>query len=440
MIFLRISLFHPAAIGVYLLFACLLPCAYAAPALNINATELDLGTVERGNVAKTSVTLTNDGDAPLELKDIKSSCPCTTAELPPPDKRVIAPGASLELPIAYDTTDRYGDVGSTIVLYTNDPKQPTTLVNLGLTVESLVVYSPDTGVAWSLAPRGGTVTTPLTIMAGDETASIELLALSMEKPGVTPNAETTVVNNRSRIEVQFTIDSDVPMGLLENQVHARVRIGDKETTVSVPVRGGIIGDVLITPPAIFSPRTAYRQGARISEITVRSSHPGQSAPELVGVEVVGPLQTEWEANAAEKTYVITVSSASDAPGGPQSGLVYVMTRSADDPIVAVPVYFRSAEPIAARPDHVVLNAGNTTQRINLHHPKNESFKILNINFDPQIVSAKIVPHDASDAATAAIDIALAENAQQDERTSTVVTIETDWPGAEAIAIPVLIRD
>ncbi len=435
----RTSLFPPTAIGACVLFACFLPWAHAAPTLTINTTELDLGTVERGTVARTSVTLTNVGDEPLELKDIKSSCPCTTAELPPLNKRVIAPGASLELPIAYDTKDRYGDVGSTIVLYTNDPKQPTTLVNLGLTVESLVVYSPDTGVAWSLAPRGGTVTTPLTIMAGDETASIELLELSMEKPGVTPNAETTVENNRSQINVQFTIDPDVPMGMMENQVHARVRIGEKETTVSVAVRGGIIGDVLITPPAIFSPRTAYRQGSRISEITVRSSHPGQSAPELLGVEVVGPLQTAWKANAAEKTYVITVSSASDAPGGPQSGLVYVMTRSADDPIVAVPVYFRAAEAVAARPDHAVLHAANPTQRINLHHPTKEPFRILNVHFDPQVVSANIVPPDTSDAATA-VDIALAENAQQDKRTSTVVTIETDWPGAEAIAIPILIRN
>lgn len=429
---------HPTAFSVCVLFACLIPCAGAAPSLTINATELDLGTVERGIVANTSVTLTNAGDTPLELTDIKSSCPCTTAELPPPDKRVIAPGASLELPIAYDTKDRYGDVGSTIVLYTNDPKQPTTLVNLGLTVESLVVYSPDTGVAWSLAPRGGTVTTPLTIMAGDETANIELLELSMEKPGVTPNAKTTIENNRSRIDVRFAIDPDVPMGMMENQVHARVRIGDKETTVSVPVRGGIIGDVLITPPAIFSPRTAYRQGARISEITVRSSHPGQPAPELVGVEVVGPLQTEWKANTAEDNYLITVSAADDTPGGPQSGLVYVMTRSADDPIVAVPVYFRAAEPIAARPDHAVLHAGNPTQRVNLHNPENETFRILHVDFDPELVTAKIDRAQDSGDPTA-VDIALAKGSQQGESTSTIVTIQTDSPGAEAIAIPVLIR-
>lgn len=421
---------------------CITVLAAAAPKLMLKDTEIDLGTVEKGTVAKTSISIANAGDAPLELQKLQVSCPCTTAELPPPDKRSIAPGASIELPVTYDTTDKYGDVGSTIVLHTNDPDMPVALVDLGLRVESLVVYSPDTGVAWTLAPRGGTISTPLTIMAGNESKTIELVELTMARPGITAEAETSVVNDRSRVKVQFTLDPDVPMGLHTNEALARVRVGDVETTVKVPLRGGVIGDVLITPPAIISPRTAYRQGGRISEITVRSSHPDRPAPDLIGVTVVGPLQAEVQPAASENgERVITVAAAANAPGGPQGGTVYVMTTSADDPIVAVPVYFRMAEAVQAKPDHAKLFIGDPirkTQRIELAAGSEQALSVNDIQFDASVVSARVVSPGES-ATGAAIDISVADGAAAGAQ-ATMVVIETDCPGAEAISIPVLIRN
>lgn len=64
----------------------------------------DAGTVIKGEVINAKFTLTNTGDFPLVLADVKGSCTCTVAEFP---KEPLNPGESGEI-LAYINTDKTG--------------------------------------------------------------------------------------------------------------------------------------------------------------------------------------------------------------------------------------------------------------------------------------------------------------------------------------------
>ena len=77
-------------------------------------------TIDYGNIAKDSngvrvFEFTNTGDAELVISDVKSSCGCTVPEKP---KGPIAPGASGEIKVKYDTK-RVGPIRKTITVYSN---------------------------------------------------------------------------------------------------------------------------------------------------------------------------------------------------------------------------------------------------------------------------------------------------------------------------------
>lgn len=65
---------------------------------------VDAGTVAKGEVVETTITLKNTGDYPLIIADVKEACSCTVSEYP---EEPIAPGETGTIKASIDT-DRTG--------------------------------------------------------------------------------------------------------------------------------------------------------------------------------------------------------------------------------------------------------------------------------------------------------------------------------------------
>jgi hypothetical protein len=74
-------------------------------------------TVE-GPVLEHTYTVTNQGTAPLIISEYKVACPCTKVVLPD----TIAPGASAEIKLTFDTKGKYYQQDRKIILFTNSKK------------------------------------------------------------------------------------------------------------------------------------------------------------------------------------------------------------------------------------------------------------------------------------------------------------------------------
>ncbi|MGB6092187.1 MAG: DUF1573 domain-containing protein [Moheibacter sp.] len=88
----------------------------SAQEIEISESNVDLGTIEYGGKAVTTVQIKNTGDKPLIISDAKASCGCTVPTWP---KDPIAPGKSAPMTVQYTTTTRPGAFNKTVTINSN---------------------------------------------------------------------------------------------------------------------------------------------------------------------------------------------------------------------------------------------------------------------------------------------------------------------------------
>ncbi len=106
-----------------------------APRLALETATLELGEMPNGEIATREVAVRNDGDAPLVVAAVTTSCGCTTAALEP---MTIAPGASGVLRVTFDSgahgPDLRGPLMREVMLSSNDPTAPEAKLTLAATI------------------------------------------------------------------------------------------------------------------------------------------------------------------------------------------------------------------------------------------------------------------------------------------------------------------
>ncbi|MBL6668575.1 MAG: DUF1573 domain-containing protein [Flavobacteriaceae bacterium] len=95
--------------------------AQTGPEITFESETIDYGEVAQNSDGSRVFKFTNTGDAPLVIKNAKSSCGCTVPKKP---EGPIAPGESGEIVVRYDTKNRVGQFRKTITLTTNIENQP----------------------------------------------------------------------------------------------------------------------------------------------------------------------------------------------------------------------------------------------------------------------------------------------------------------------------
>lgn len=105
------------------------------PKLDVTETRHDFGTVLPGTVVKKTFSIRNRGTAPLIIKRADISAPNLRLRV----TQEIAPGATTELELAWDTSRVTGELEGQAVLHLNDPRTP----RLAFTLAGIVVSAID---------------------------------------------------------------------------------------------------------------------------------------------------------------------------------------------------------------------------------------------------------------------------------------------------------
>ncbi len=121
-----------------LFFAFCQPVATAAsPELAVDRPVFDFGTIPQGKKVEHAFILRNKGNAPLTIKNTRTSCGCTVANV---SASVVQPSKSTEIRASFDSGNFFGNVTKTIAVESNDPKTPVyTLTLKGTVVEEIAV-------------------------------------------------------------------------------------------------------------------------------------------------------------------------------------------------------------------------------------------------------------------------------------------------------------
>lgn len=86
------------------------------PVMTFDRVEHDFGTINEGDVAKTTFTFTNTGKTPLIIARAQGSCGCTVPSFP---KEAVAPGATGVIEVAFNSTGKPNLQQKLVTLFAN---------------------------------------------------------------------------------------------------------------------------------------------------------------------------------------------------------------------------------------------------------------------------------------------------------------------------------
>ncbi|AQX04923.1 DUF1573 domain-containing protein [Elizabethkingia meningoseptica] len=98
--------------------------AVSAQSITFDKTTLEYGDIAQNSNGERFFTITNTGNKPLVLTNVKASCGCTTPEW---SKDPILPGKSVKLKVGYDTK-LTGTFKKLIEVYSNDPESQRSVI------------------------------------------------------------------------------------------------------------------------------------------------------------------------------------------------------------------------------------------------------------------------------------------------------------------------
>lgn len=98
------------------------------PVIEFQEKARDFGDITQGDKVEHTFVFKNTGDAPLLIQNVAVTCGCTAPNWP---KQAIAPGATGELKVVFNSTGKLGKQNSVIRIYSNasEPIEKVSLIS-----------------------------------------------------------------------------------------------------------------------------------------------------------------------------------------------------------------------------------------------------------------------------------------------------------------------
>jgi hypothetical protein len=185
-----------------ILLACLMASnVWAAPKLVVEQPTFDFEEVLQGQTVQHTFHFSNDGNEPLQIKKVKSSCGCTAALL---SAKTLAPREKGKVQVKFDSTRFRGAVTKTISLYSNDPVQPVMKLYIKGNVRIPLSIVPSR-INLGQVATGETATTKLTLENhGDADLRLDEIRTSSPDLALVLPVETLPAGQSAIIDVQLT--------------------------------------------------------------------------------------------------------------------------------------------------------------------------------------------------------------------------------------------
>ncbi|PSL07831.1 DUF1573 domain-containing protein [Cecembia rubra] len=96
--------------------------------IDFKEKSIDFGNITQGDRVEHTFVFTNTGDAPLVISNVAVTCGCTAPNWP---KQPIAPGATGELKVVFNSAGKMGQQNSVVRIYSNasEPIEKVSLIS-----------------------------------------------------------------------------------------------------------------------------------------------------------------------------------------------------------------------------------------------------------------------------------------------------------------------
>lgn len=247
------------------------------PTIVCDEPEHQFGEVDSSTDIAHTFVIRNDGDALLEIGQVKPSCGCTVANI---TSKSLAPGDVAEISTKLSLKNKVGPQRKTISVQSNDPDNPKFTLTLSGVSTTEVDVKPRR-VYVSDAVQGEPNEQTVTVTSKAETP-LTITGVESGNPHITAEVTETEDGRVFTIVVQTT--GELPKG----QTHGRIRIdtdSEKYPLLNVPFQFNVMGELTVAPNEIAIVEQTDAQLTR--NVVVR---PG-TVKEFEVTEVVAPVDT-----------------------------------------------------------------------------------------------------------------------------------------------------
>ena len=91
------------------------------PHINFETSSYDFGDIVQGDKVEYTFNFTNDGDAPLVISNVLTTCGCTASSWP---REPILPGKSSQIDVSFNSAGKIGHQNKVITIMSNASNNP----------------------------------------------------------------------------------------------------------------------------------------------------------------------------------------------------------------------------------------------------------------------------------------------------------------------------
>ncbi len=244
-------------------FSSIVYAANNHPQFVTNNTTYNFGTVKQGTLVEANFEIKNSGAEVLKIEKIYAACGCTAAVI---NADSIAPGATANLKITFDTTGFSGKKAKIVRIFSNDPKQTSVLFtvegeiksDISLSVQKLNFGSIQKGQERTLKFSVITDKNSGVIFKEVVSRSAYLELISQEIPD----------SNQKILQVSVKLKSSVPIGSFRDRIAIKSS-SSFNPVINLAVFANVQGDLKIDPN-ILSLGLIEKTANNISKISIEN--------------------------------------------------------------------------------------------------------------------------------------------------------------------------
>lgn len=294
----------------------------------------DVGFIAKGDMASNEFVIRNDGNAPLELREVRAACGCTVADF----DKVIAPGKTGKVRVTVDTKSFNGPTAKGVTVYTNDPDAPTVELTVRADVGQFIKMKP--GYARFITVQGEAKEGKIvqTLWTPDK-SPLEITKVESPYPFVKvrhweakPEERLAENADQQQWKVEILLANDAPVGPLSEPVKIHTNHA-KQKLVQIPVSGFVRPVLAVTPPVVDMGQVNGKEPVRFS-LNVRNFATEPIKVTGIAGDVQG-INAKIEPVQEGREYQVQVTFQPNAQKGPVNGKLTLTTDSQKVPRIEV---------------------------------------------------------------------------------------------------------
>jgi len=301
--------------------------AAGTPKAQVVEPAYNFGTALSGPPVSHVFMIKNAGSAPLEIRNVSSSCGCTVAK---PSKTILAPGEVATIAASVDTHFEQGHSLSVVTLTTNDPANASLQLKIEGVIKPQVAAQP-MDIDFGSVNHGSAAVRDVVVSDMIGGAGFALKSVKNDSPyiKVTESART---DGKPGALLHVALSPSMPPGPISDTL----RIETSRAPLRVAILGVVNGDLIVKPNQVSFGILAHHQGAvRI----VRLTNQGSRTVNVLGVESTSNSVFARVAPVTPgKEYKLTVALRPNTPDGQIRGALTIRTDDPQQTTLTVPYY------------------------------------------------------------------------------------------------------